>query len=270
MPDDERPVWSRDTMRDRTVLVTGGASGIGRACVERFVAAGARVAAVDIAAPADGGATADGLAIVADVNTEDGAQHAVETVCREFGSVEVLVNNVGGMGPITARRFEELTAAEWDELVSFNLRPTFLVTRAVLHSAAREALRSIVNIGASLGERAAPHLSAYGAAKAAVSQLTRTLAVELGPEGVRVNCVAPGFTSTPAAAQHVTDERRRATANSVPLGRVAIPDEMADAVVFLASDFASFVSGQTLVVDGGLLCTTLRAPRGWRDLGGDR
>lgn len=257
-------------MRDRTVLVTGGASGIGRACVERFVAAGARVAAADIV-EADFPATAGApLSIVADVNTEDGANRAVDTTIREFGSVEVLVNNVGGMGDITANRFEELSAAQWDELVSFNLRPTFLVTRAVLRSGARDALDAIVNIGASLGERAAPHLSAYGAAKAAVSQLTRTLAVELGPEGVRVNCVAPGFTATPAAAHHVTDERRRATAASVPLGRVATPDEMADVVVFLASDFASFVSGQTVVVDGGLLCTTLRAPRGWRDLGGDR
>jgi NAD(P)-dependent dehydrogenase (short-subunit alcohol dehydrogenase family) len=210
------------------------------------------------------------LSIVADVTTEDGANHAVASTCRVVGSVEVVVNNVGGMGAVTARRFEELSVSEWDELVSFNLRPTFLVTRAVLQSAARDALRAIVNVGASLGERAAPHLSAYGAAKAAISQLTRTLAVELGPEGVRVNCVAPGFTSTPAAAHHVTDERRRATANSVPLGRVAVPDEMADAVVFLASDFASFVSGQTLIVDGGLLCTTLRAPRGWRDLGGER
>jgi NAD(P)-dependent dehydrogenase (short-subunit alcohol dehydrogenase family) len=258
-------------MRGRTVLVTGGASGIGRACVERFLQAGARVAAVDIAAPDSTAAAADELlSIVADVTTEDGANRAVDTAYREFGSIEVVVNNVGGMGAVTARRFEELSATEWDELVSFNMRPTFLVTRAVLRSAARDALRAIVNIGASLGERAAPHLSAYGAAKAAVSQLTRTLAVELGPEGVRVNCVAPGFTSTPAAVHHVTEARRRATANSVPLGRVAVPDEMADAVVFLASDFASFVSGQTLIVDGGLLCTTLRAPRGWRDLGGER
>ena len=257
-------------MRDRTVLVTGGASGIGRACVERFVAAGARVAAVDIV-DADFASTPGApRSIVADVNTEAGADRAVDTAIGEFGSVEVLVNNVGGMGAVTAGRFEELSAEQWDELVSFNLRPAFLVTRAVLRSAARDALAAIVNIGASLGERAAPHLSAYGAAKAAVSQLTRTLAVELGPEGVRVNCVAPGFTSTPAAAHHVTDERRRATAASVPLGRVATPDEMADVVVFLASDLASFVSGQTVVVDGGLLCTTLRAPRGWRDLGGDR
>ena len=234
---------------------------------------GARVAAVDIVEPdeeASTTTTSAALSIVADVTTEAGASHAVDTVCRAFGSVEVLVNNVGGMGDVTARRFEELTPAQWDDLISFNLRPAFLVTRAVLRSTARDALDAIVNIGASLGERSAPHLSAYGAAKAAVAQLTRTLAVELGPEGVRVNCVAPAFTSTPASAQHVSDERRLATASSVPLGRVASPDEMADVVVFLASDFASFVSGQTIVVDGGLLCTTLRAPRGWRDLGGGR
>jgi len=257
-------------MRGRTVLVTGGGRGIGRACVERFVEAGARVAVVDITESADAASPADSLSIVADVTTEEGARRAVDTARRELGAIEVLVNNVGGMGEVTARRFEDLDVAEWDALVALNMRPTFLVTRAVLRSAGRDALGAIVNIGASLGERSSPHLSAYGAAKAAVAQLTRTLAVELGPEGVRVNCVAPGFTATPAAAHHVTDERRRATASAVPLGRVASPDEMADVVVFLASDFASFVSGQTLVVDGGLLCTTLRAPRGWRDLGGDR
>jgi 3-oxoacyl-[acyl-carrier protein] reductase len=255
-------------MADRTVLVTGGARGIGRACVERFAGAGACVVAADVDAsdpPHDDGV----VPVVADVNTEEGAERAVDAAIAAFGSIDVVVNNVGGMGSSTARRFDELSLAEWDELVAFNLRPTFLVTRAALRNGGG-TLRAVVNIGASLGERAAPHLSAYGAAKAAVSQLTRTLAVELGPSGVRVNCVAPGFTTTPAAAQHTDDGRRAATAAAVPLGRVAHPHEMADVVVFLASDLASFVSGQTVIVDGGLLCTTLRAPRGWRDLGGGR
>ena len=250
------------------VLVTGGARGIGRACVERFLDAGASVVAADVIEP-DPPFAGDVVAVVADVNTEGGAQHAVDAAIRAFGAVDVVVNNVGGMGDATARRLDEMTVDEWDQLVAFNTRPTFLVTREVLRNGGG-TLRSVVNIGASLGERAAPHLSAYGAAKAAISQLTRTLAVELGPSGVRVNCVAPGFTTTPAAAQHTDDARRNATAAAVPLGRVASPHEMADVVVFLASDLASFVSGKTVVVDGGLLCTTLRAPRGWRDLGGGR
>jgi NAD(P)-dependent dehydrogenase (short-subunit alcohol dehydrogenase family) len=263
-----RPTWGRETMAGTTVVVTGAARGIGRACVERFVDAGADVVAVDIAEPES--APLDKVVFVfADVNTEEGATRAVDAATTRFGSVDVVVNNVGGMGTATARSFDEISVDEWDELVAFNLRPTFLVTRAALRGG-NGTLRSVVNIGASLGERAAPHLSAYGAAKAAVSQLTRTLAVELGPQGVRVNCVAPGFTTTPAAAQHTDDARRNATAAAVPLGRVAQPHEMADVVVFLASDLASFVSGQTVIVDGGLLCTTLRAPRGWRDLGGGK
>ena len=254
-------------MADCVVLVTGGARGIGRACVERFLEAGASVVAVDIAEPES--LPDDVVFVFADVNTEPGATLAVEAALRAFGPIDVVVNNVGGMGSATARAFDEIGVDEWDELVAFNLRPTFLVTREVLRNGG-DTLRSVVNIGASLGERAAPHLSAYGAAKAAISQLTRTLAVELGPSGVRVNCVAPGFTTTPAAAQHTDDARRTATAAAVPLGRVASPHEMADVAVFLASDLSSFVSGQTVVVDGGLLCTTLRAPRGWRDLGGGR
>jgi 3alpha(or 20beta)-hydroxysteroid dehydrogenase len=263
---DVRPSWGRETMSGRSVLVTGAARGIGRACVERFVGAGARAVAVDIAEP--DAALPEGVVFVrADVNTEAGATSAVEATVRAFGSIDVVVNNVGGMGAAKARSFDEISVEEWDELIAFNLRPTFLVTREALRRGGG-TLRSVVNIGASLGERAAPHLSAYGAAKAAISQLTRTLAVELGPSGVRVNCVAPGFTTTPAAAEHTDASRRNATAAAVPLGRVAQPHEMADVVVFLASDLASFVSGQTVIVDGGLLCTTLRAPRGWRDLGG--
>jgi len=105
-------------------------------------------------------------------------------------------------------------------------------------------LRSIVNIGASLAERSSPHLGPYGAAKAALTQLTRTLSVELGREGVRCNTVAPGFTRTPKAAEFVDDARLQATADAVPLGRGASAEEMADVVVFLASEYASFVSGR--------------------------
>jgi NAD(P)-dependent dehydrogenase (short-subunit alcohol dehydrogenase family) len=128
---------------------------------------------------------------------------------------------------------------------------------------------SIVNISASLALRAAPHLAAYAAAKAGVDSLTRTMAVELAPHGIRVNAVSPAFTDTPASVRYAGAERRQLTAHSIPLGRVAEPEDMAGAVLFLASRLASFVTGQTLLVDGGLLCTTLRPPRGW-GVGGDR
>ena len=262
----DRPAWA-PLFRDQAAVVTGGARGIGAACVVRLLDSGARVVAVDVdfdgcdlAAPANVLIT-----VTADVTTEQGATAAIDAAIAAFGGVDVLVNNVGGMAGAPPQLLDEYTVEQWDQVVGLNLRPAFLMTRAVRRSASADRLRSIVNIGASLSERSSPHLSAYGAAKSAVAQLTRTLAVELGRFGVRVNCVAPGFTITPASTAIVTPARQRDTERAVPLGRVAMAEEIADVVVFLASDLASFVSGQTLVVDGGLTCTTLRAPRGWDD-----
>ena len=268
--DPGRPRWAPDTLLDRVVVVTGAARGIGRACVTRVLECGGSVVAVDVDAAALDSLVAELSArrlrtVVADVNTEAGADAAVAVADRDFGGTHVLINNVGGMAAVPPQRFVDYELDQWEALLALNLRPAFLVTRAVLRSANADRLESIVNVGASLSERSSPHLSAYGAAKAAVTQLTRTLTVELGRSGVRVNCVAPGFTTTPASAQFVTPERRRDTEQAVPLGRVASPVEMADVIVFLASGFASFVSGQTIVVDGGLLTTTLRRPREWNE-----
>jgi NAD(P)-dependent dehydrogenase (short-subunit alcohol dehydrogenase family) len=264
-----RLTWSGHVMPRHPVLVTGAASGIGRACAERFLAAGARVAAVDVAgdqlrALTDELARPDEfLPIEADVATPAGAEQAAREALAAFGSVAVVVNNVGGLAGVPAQPLTDYSPEQWDAVVGLNVRPVFLVVRALLQSAHARTIASIVNVGASLSERSSPSLAAYGAAKAAVSQLTRTLAVELGRSGIRVNCVAPAFTDTPASRQWVSSERRASTEAAVPLGRVATPEEIADVVVFLGSDYASFVSGQTIVVDGGLLCTTLRPPRGW-------
>lgn len=264
-----RPPWHHEALATTTVMVTGAASGVGRACAERMLEAGARVVAVDVDGPALDAlvaAVADERldAIVSDVATESGAQDAVAAAHTLAGSITAVVNNVGGASAPHA--LADTSVDVWDRDMALNVRSTFLMSRAALQHDSAGRLRSIVNVGASLGDRSSPHLAAYGAAKAAVHQLTRTLAVELGRDGIRVNCVSPGFTVTPASSRLVEPARRRATEHAVPLGRVAAAEEIADLVVFLTSDYASFVSGQTLTADGGLLCTTLRAPRGWPEL----
>jgi NAD(P)-dependent dehydrogenase (short-subunit alcohol dehydrogenase family) len=229
-----------------------------------MAAAGAQVVSID---RGDHDPRSDAIVpVVADVLDASDVDRAVEFVAERFGRIDILVNNVGGMAHVPPQRVEDYDPEDWETLVALNLRPTFLMLRAVLRLPDHGGLRAVVNIGASLSERSSPHLAPYGAAKAAVAQLTRTLAVELGREGIRANCVAPGFTVTPASQQFVTPERKLATERAVPLGRVAAPEEMADVVVFLASDYASFVSGQTIVVDGGLLSTTMRRPRGYDDV----
>jgi meso-butanediol dehydrogenase / (S,S)-butanediol dehydrogenase / diacetyl reductase len=253
-----RPQWHPAAMAGSVAVVSGGAQGLGRACVERLASAGAAVFSLDIAAqdPHPGVTT-----MTVDVVDEASVMNAVDEIAQRVDAVHALVNNVGGMLDVPSQRFDAYSLDDWEKLVTFNLRPSFLLTRALLQRPG--GLRSIVQIGASLAERSSPHLAPYGAAKAAVTQLARTMTVELGREGVRCNTVAPGFTLTPKAEQFVDDARRQATADAIPLGRVASAEEMADVVVFLASEYASFVSGQTIVVDGGLLTTTMRRPRGY-------
>lgn len=226
---------------DRVVLVTGAARGIGAAIAGRFASDGARVVAVDLEAPGD--ANPQIRYETADVSDADHVESLFDRVRTEYGRIDVLVNNVG----IWFRRpFREITVDEWDRVIAVNLRGVFLCTRAVLPLMEAAGGGAIVNIGSQAGVTVTRGQGAhYHASKAAVSHLTKALAVEFGPLGIRVNCLAPGptFPDPSFLPPQILDQ--------IPLGRGGEPDDVAGACAFLASPDASYITGQTLLVNGG-------------------
>ena len=248
----------------KRVVVTGGANGIGKGCVLAFAREGASVTSIDIDATASAALPNEVDAVVGDVGDVSVLQDVAGRLIGQ-GGVDVVVNNVGGLVGTEPAPSLDVGEDEWSAVVDFNLRPTFIgckvFARAMIETGTRG---SIVNIGASLSLRAAPQLAAYAAAKAGVISLTQTLSLELAPYGIRVNSVAPIYTDTPSTQRYSSGERRKQTEATIPLGRVAQPEDIAGAVLFLGSRLSQFVTGQSILVDGGLLCTTLRPPRGAR------
>lgn len=244
-------------LQGRVALVTGGASGIGRACVESLVEAGARVVVADRdAAAAEAAARAVGGDFRAvDVGDEQAVAAAVEGAERDVGPIDVLVTCAG----VLQRTFppKQLSWKEWDLVQRIHLRGTYACCAEVGSRMAERGRGAIVVIASVAGMRSGP-LHSYGPAKAAIINLAECLAGEWGRRGVRVNAVAPGFTETPALARGFAtgslDARDLADASA--LGRLVGADEIAKAVTFLASDLASAVTGVTLPVDAGYLVAT--------------
>ena len=232
----------------RVAIVTGAADGLGRATAQAFAGAGATLVAVDI--DADRLADFDGAArITADVTDERAVAAIVERALDRFGRVDSLVNVVGGSRP--GKTAVELTVDEWDRLVALNLTSTFLLCRAVIPHMEAAGGGTIVNVSSGAGLRGMSRNPGYVAAKAGVVGLTRALAIDHGPKGVRVNAVAPGPVRTPLMDRNRTPAEIDAMGSVALLGRIGRPEEVAAAILWLSSDASSYVVGQTLEVDGG-------------------
>lgn len=236
----------------KVVVVTGGGSGIGRACVKAFSDLGATVVALDLKF-GDKQELAIEHHLLLDLTDESRVNAAFEAILREYKKVDVLVNSCGIIHRATVI---ETSLSDWNKVIAANLTSCFLTSRATLPSMVQSGAGAIINISSGWGIAGGDQASAYCASKGGVVLLTKAMAVDYGKANIRINCVCPGDTDTPLLAQEASlvgssIDRFRAAGASRPLGRIGKPDEVAQVVVFLASESSSFITGAVVPVDGG-------------------
>ena len=245
------------SLTNKVAIVTGAGRGIGKAIALGLADAGADVV-VAARTAADIEVTASeitqkgnkSLAIPTDVRLKDQVNNLVDETVKRFGKIDILVNNAGGSFTISTM---EMSEGGWDAIIRENLKSVFLCSQAagkvmVLH---KEGV--IISISSVAGINAYNDNAAYGAAKAGIINLTKTLALDLAPHNIRVNAIAPGFIATEGAGQLFSDARTQKTVSSVPLGRLGRSEDIVGTVIYLASDSSAYVTGETIVIDGGLM-----------------
>jgi len=233
------------TLDGKVAIVTGGAQGIGAAIAAGLAAEGAEIVVVDLEPPEGG--------IRADVSSEEDVERMVGQALERNGRVDILVNNAGLYASLEMRAFSEIPLEEWNRVMAVNVASMFLTCRAVVPVMREQGGGKIVNISSGTPFRGVPFLLHYVTSKGAIVALTRALARELGKDSIHVNCVAPGFTMSEGVKSHpeVIEKLRDVSIASRAIQRDQVPEDVVGAVVFLCTPAADFITGQTMVIDGG-------------------
>ena len=242
-------------LEQRIGIVTGAGQGIGRAIALGLAREGAGVVIADVneesantvknAIETAGGSA---LAIRADVSNENSVEAMVEKTLEAFQRVDILVNNAG-IFPTSS--VEEMSEADWDRVIGTNLIGTFLCSRAVVPNFLKQGTGRIISLPSGRAFQGAKNGAHYAASKAGIIGFSKSLALELAPHGITVNVICPGITDTAQPRGHQTEEQIYAQAQKIPLGRIGQPEDLVGPAIFLASDAASFITGQTILVNGG-------------------
>ena len=241
-------------LEGKVAIVTGGAQGIGRAIADGLSREGARIVVADLRQAEEAADSyPDGVGLIVDVSFEEDAARMVRETVERCGSVDVLVNNAGLYASLAMRPFTEIPRDEWNRVMEVNVASMFLTSRAVVPVMREQGGGKIVNISSGTPFRGVPFLLHYVTSKGAIVAFTRALAKELGKDSIHVNCVAPGFTMSDGVKAHpeVVEKLRDASVSARTIQRDQHPEDVAGAVVFLCSPAADFVTGQTMVIDGG-------------------
>jgi NAD(P)-dependent dehydrogenase (short-subunit alcohol dehydrogenase family) len=243
-----------DRLAGKVAVVTGAAQGIGNAIAHGLAEEGARVAVADLQRADEAAAELpDGIGIEVDVADEAAVERLAEEVVDRCGGIDILINNAGLYASLPMRPFTEIPLEEWRKVMDVNVASMFLASRAVVPRMRERGGGKIVNISSGTVFRGVPFVLHYVASKGAIVAMTRSLARELGNDGIHVNCVAPGFTMTEGVEEHgeVVQALRDVTIAARTIQRDQVPEDVVGAVVFLCTPAADFITGQTMVIDGG-------------------
>jgi NAD(P)-dependent dehydrogenase (short-subunit alcohol dehydrogenase family) len=238
----------------KVAIVTGGAQGIGRAIADRLAADGARIVVADLKGADDAAARYDdGVGLSVDVAAEADVERMTAETVERCGGIDILVNNAGLYASLAMRPFDQIPVEEWRQVMDVNVLSMFLTCRAVVPRMRERGGGRIVNISSGTPFRGVPFLLHYVTSKGAIVALTRALAKELGPDHVLVNCVAPGFTMSDGVNEHpeVVEALQEVSVSARTIKRDQVPEDVVGAVAFLCGPESTFLTGQTMVIDGG-------------------
>jgi NAD(P)-dependent dehydrogenase (short-subunit alcohol dehydrogenase family) len=238
----------------KAAIVTGAVQGIGRAIAEGLAAEGARIVVADLAGAEEAAAAfPDGVGLTVDVSDEQATQRMAAETIEHCGQIDILINNAGLYASLAMRPFDQIPVDEWRQVMDVNVMSMFLTCKAVVPHMRERGGGRIVNISSGTPFRGVPFLLHYVTGKGAIVALTRALAKELGGDEILVNCVAPGFTMSKGVEEHpeVVEALREVSVSARTLRRDQVPEDVVGAVVFLCGPGSTFITGQTMVIDGG-------------------